>query len=181
LYRGGAGRSFVARVGRCPVSKRRVHWCLAPADSPGPRRGPERICTLSVDAPKVTTGPTATRCRIELIRAENLSGRVGYRLFMDFPERPFRANGLRGELTVNIPSQLHEGVFAFGDPERPTSEVVGNMGGESIPIVVGQVRLQIDELSRESTIWTDGIHGTLDVDQHGAPFDRRRVVLHLEF
>jgi hypothetical protein len=55
-------------------------------------------------------------------------------------------------------------------------------GGESIPIAqVNLTRLQILELSPKVTIWTDDIHGTLDLDMSGGPFDPRRVVLHLEF
>ena len=55
------------------------------------------------------------------------------------------------------------------------------MGGQSIPIKVNDARLQIDALSRAATIWTDDVHGTLDLDQTGGPFDPRRVVVHLEF
>jgi hypothetical protein len=61
------------------------------------------------------------------------------------------------------------------------SGATGTLGGQSIPIEVDQARLQIDELSRAATIWTDDVHGTLDLEQSGGPFDPRRVVLHLEF
>src|SRR4030095_7188603 len=115
-------------------SKRRVHCRPVPADSPGSGHGTERICTLGVAAPKVTTEPIATRGRIDAFRFVSLSGRIRSRLIMRFPDPPFRANGLRGELSMNMEGPLREGVFTFGDPEHPAGGVVGNMGGESIPI-----------------------------------------------
>jgi hypothetical protein len=179
LSRGKVGRSFVARAGRCPVSKRRV-FCRPVADPPG-TQALERTCTLSVDAPKVSTGRTTTRCRIEAVRFERQLGHVTARLSINFPDVPFRARGQHGWLDLDVLSPLDVGVFAFGDPARPLSNATGVLGGESIPIKLDQARLQIDELSRAATIWTDDLHGTLDIEQSGGPFDPRRVVLHLEF
>src|SRR5262245_19132810 len=74
LFRGQVGHSFVARAGRCPASKRRVE-CRPAADPPG-TQALERTCVLSVDAPKVSTGDTATRCRVDAIRFERQPGHV---------------------------------------------------------------------------------------------------------
>jgi hypothetical protein len=179
LFRGEVGRSFVARAGRCPVSKRRVQ-CRPAADPPG-TQALERTCTLSVDAPKVSTGPTTTHCRIDALRFERQPGHVTTQLAIRFPDAPFRARGQHGWLVLDVLSPLEVGVFAFGDPARPLSGATGALGGQSIPIKVEQARLQIDELSRAATIWTDDLHGTLDLEQSGGPFDPRRVVLHLGF
>jgi hypothetical protein len=179
LFRGGVGHSFVARAGRCPASKRRVQ-CRPAADPPG-TQALERTCAVSVDAPKVSTGRAATRCRIDAIRFERQPGHVTTELSIRFPEAPFRARGQRGWLVLEVLAPLDVGVFAFGDPARPLSGATGALGGQSIPIKVDQARLQIDELSRAATIWTDDLHGTLDLEQSGGPFDPRRVVLHLEF
>ena len=177
LSTGRVGRSFVARAGRCPVSKRRV-LCRPAADPPGTL---ERRCTISVEAPKVSTGRTTTRCRIDAIRFERQPGHVTTRLSIDLPDAPFRADGQHGWLDLEVLAPLDVGVFAFGDPARPLGGATGALGGQSIPIKVDQARLQIDELSRAATIWTDDLHGTLDLEQSGGPFDPRRVVLHLEF
>ena len=179
LYRGGVGRSFVARAGRCPVSKRRV-WCRPAADPLAPR-ALGRTCTLSVDAPKVSAGTTTTHCRIDALRFERQPGHVTTELNIRFPDAPFRASGQDGWLVLDVPSPLDVGVFAFGDPARALGGATGAIGGQSIPIKVDHARLQIDELSRAATIWTDDVHGTLDLDQSGGPLDPRRVVLHLEF
>jgi len=181
LYSGRVGRTFVARAGRCPVSRRRVS--CRPAADPRPLG---RTCTLSVDAPTVSTGPTTTHCRIDALRFERQPGHVTTQLNIHFPDAPFRADGQNGWLVVEVLSPLDVGVFAFGDPVKPLgggigTGAVGTIGGQSIPIVVERARLEIDEVSRASTIWTDDVHGTLDLDQIGGPLDPRRVVLHLEF
>ncbi len=179
LFRGPVGRSFVARAGRCPVSKRRVR-CRPAADPPGTHRL-ERTCSLTVDAPKVSTGRTTTRCRIDAIRFERQPDHVTTELSIRFPDPPFHARGQHGWLVLEVLSPLDVGVFAFGDPARPLSGATGSLGGESIPIKVDEARLQIDELPHAETIWTDDLHGTLDLEQSGGAFDPRRVVLHLEF
>jgi len=179
LFRGEVGRSFVGRAGRCPASKRRVRCRPAP-DPPG-TRALERTCTLTVDAPKVSTERTTTRCRIDAFRFERQPGHVTTQLGIRLPDAPFRADGQHGWLVLDVLSPLDVGVFAFGDPARPMSGATGALGGQSIPIKVEQARLQIDALSRAATIWTDDVHGTLDLEQDGGPFDPRRVVLHLEF
>jgi hypothetical protein len=155
LYRGQVGRSFVARAGRCPVSKRRVR-CRPAADPPG-TQALERTCAVAVEAPKVSTERTTTRCGIDVVRFERQLGHVTTQLGIRLPDAPFRADGQNGWLVLDVPSPLDVGVFAFGDPARPMGGATGALGGQSIPIrVVEQVRLQIDELSRAATISTSG-------------------------
>jgi hypothetical protein len=60
--------------------------------------------------------------------------------------------------------------------------VAGNLGGQSIPILqVNRERLEIVEMSTKPTLWTDDIHGTLDLDLSGGPLDPRHAVVHVEF
>jgi hypothetical protein len=182
LFHAPVGRSFVSRAGSCPVVKRRVECRPAP-DGTACVRASARTCILSVDAPAVSNGgPTATRCSVDVYRYANFSGRAWSELVVHFPEAPYRAHGLNGALVMRTRATLREGVFAADDPDQPMGFVAGNMGGESIPIAqVNLTRLQILDLSPKVTIWTDDIHGTLDLDMSGGPFDPRRVVLHLEF
>src|SRR5262245_22276574 len=90
LFRGPVGHSFVARAGRCPVSKRRVQ-CRPPADPPR-TQALERTCTLSIDAPAVSAERTTTRCRIDALRFERQVGQITTQLAIRFPDAPFRAD-----------------------------------------------------------------------------------------
>src|SRR5262249_49985015 len=150
--------------------------CRPSADPPGTQTL-ERTCTLSVDAPTVSAERTTTHCRIDALRFERQAGHVTTQLALLFPDAPFRADGQNGWLGVDGPSPLEVGASAFGDPARPMGGATGALGGQSIPIKVEQARLQVDELSRAATIWTDDVHGTLDLEQDGGPFDPRRVVV----
>lgn len=179
LYRGPVGGGYVARAGTCPISRRRVS-CRRPSTDV-PIEPIDRTCIVGVVSAVVSTEPITTRCRIDAVRAERDDGRVGYRLTMRFPDAPFTADGLRGQISVIVRAPLGQGVFVSGDPERPIGAAVGNLGGQSVPIRVKTVRLQVDAMSNASTIWTDDIHGTLDVEQDGGAFDPRQLSLHVAF
>jgi hypothetical protein len=176
------GRSFTGRAGTCPRARRRVR-CRAVAEGSECDRHVRR-CTVSVDAPAVQApAPATTRCRIDVFRAyrsvpfANSAWRIDVRL----PEAPYSSRGLLGSLTIRGGTPLREGVFA-PDPDRRFGFVAGNLGGESIPIrQVNQERLELVEVSKKPSLWTDDIHGTLDLDLSGGPLDPRRAVVHLEF
>src|SRR5262249_24677002 len=175
-----AGRDFSRASGTCPEKVRQLVRCRPAHEDSACYRPRARMCTVSFQGPTLDTGgPVTTRCRVDVLRrVRGLDGHAAALIDFWLLDRRFR-KGYPAELTFHAPTPLSQGTFTSGDRERRLVWVAGNVGGQSIPIArIDVARLELIEVSDAPTIWTDDIHGTLDLDVSEGP---RRAITRIEF